>query len=25
LVRASTRTYFEVLRRKLGWAERIHG
>ncbi len=23
LVRASTRTYFEVLRRKLGWAERI--
>jgi NAD+ kinase len=26
LVRAPTRTYFEVLRRKLGWAERIvHG
>jgi NAD+ kinase len=26
LVRASTRTYFEVLRHKLGWAERIvHG
>jgi NAD+ kinase len=25
LIRASTRTYFEVLRRKLGWAERIHG
>ncbi len=23
LVRASTRTYFEVLRRKLGWAERV--
>jgi NAD+ kinase len=25
LVHASSRTYFEVLRRKLGWAERIRG